>query len=194
MPDAQTDAGCAVMGSPARLQGTIAGRRHRSIYFGVAHLLDYRAPYDHRFLYRFADYDAGQYASRNAAFQRAASIVAGKPLTRDGALLAQDPVAKNAGNTERLLFAIAVRLRLNDTRIHEALAQDRAQSFQRTLSPRVLVGRSQERPPAPPRHPAAHPPPGAENRAAADDRLVRAARERALRKLPANSRGRLIFT
>ncbi|MGH7058559.1 MAG: DUF1615 family protein, partial [Acetobacteraceae bacterium] len=106
--------------------------RRASIYFGVAHLLDYRAPYDHRFLYRFADYNAGQYASRNAAFQRAASLVADRPLTADGALLAQDPVAKNAGNTERLLFAIAARLRLSDTRIHEALEQGRAQSFQRT--------------------------------------------------------------
>ncbi len=113
--------------------------RRASIYFGVAHLLDYRAPYDHRFLYRFADYNAGQYASRNAAFQRAASLVADRPLTADGALLAQDPDGKNAGNTERLLFAIAARLRLSDTRIHEALEQGRAQSFQRTALYRRVV-------------------------------------------------------
>jgi Protein of unknown function (DUF1615) len=105
--------------------------RRASIYFGIAHLLDYQAPYD-SYLYRFADYNAGQYASRNAAFQRAASVAAGRPLTADGALLPSDPHAKGAGTTERLLFAIAAKLRLSDTRIHESLEQGTAESFQRT--------------------------------------------------------------
>jgi hypothetical protein len=105
--------------------------RRASIYFGIAHLLDYPAPYD-RYLYRFADYNAGQYASRNAAFQRAASIVAGKPLTADGALLASDPDAKGAGTTERLLVAIAGRLRLSDADIHAALEQGTRDSFAQT--------------------------------------------------------------
>jgi hypothetical protein len=105
--------------------------RRASIYFGIAHLLDYRAPYD-RYLYRFADYNAGQYASRNAAFQRAAGVVAGMPLTADGALLASDPNAKGAGSTQQLLFAIARRLRLSQAEIHEALAQGTAESFAHT--------------------------------------------------------------
>ncbi|MGH7106187.1 MAG: DUF1615 domain-containing protein [Acetobacteraceae bacterium] len=105
--------------------------RRASIYFGVAHLLDYKAPYD-RYLYRFADYNAGQYASRNAAFQRAASIVAGKPLTPDGALIAHNSDAEKAGSTERVLFAIAPRLRLDETDIRDALEQGRSESFERT--------------------------------------------------------------
>ena len=105
--------------------------RRASIYFGVAHLLDYRAPYD-RYLYRFADYNAGRYSSRNAAFQQAASIIAGKPLTVDGALLANDPDAKGAGSTERLLLGIAPRLRLSDADIREALEQGRTDGFART--------------------------------------------------------------
>lgn len=105
--------------------------RRASIYFGIAHLLDYQAPYD-RYLYRFADYNAGQYASRNAAFQQAASIVAGEPLTADGALLAHDPRARGAGSTQRLLLAIARRLDLGEADIHAALEQGTAASFGKT--------------------------------------------------------------
>jgi hypothetical protein len=105
--------------------------RRASIYFGVAHLLDYEAPYD-RYLYRFADYNAGQYASRNAAFQRAAGIVAGKPLTPDGALVAHSSDAPSAGSTERVLLAIAPQLRLGEADIHDALEQGRSESFERT--------------------------------------------------------------
>ena len=105
--------------------------RRASIYFGVAHLLDYRPPYD-RYLYRFADYNAGRYASRNAAFQQAASIVAGRPLTADGALLAHDQSVKGAGSTQRLLFAIAGRLGQSDADIRDALAQGTTASFEQT--------------------------------------------------------------
>ena len=106
--------------------------RRASIYFGIAHLLDYQAPYD-GYLYRFADYNAGQYSSRNAAFQRAAALVAGKPLTADGALLANDPDADGAGSTQRLLFAIAGRLRLSEADIHHALEEGRTRSFEQTV-------------------------------------------------------------
>jgi len=105
--------------------------RRASIYFGVAHLLDYPAPYD-TYLYRFADYNSGQYASRNAAFQQAAAIAAGRPLTADGALLAHDPDVKGAGSTQRLLFAIAGKLRLSDDDIHAALEQGTEAGFGRT--------------------------------------------------------------
>ncbi len=105
--------------------------RRASIYFGVAHLLDYDAPYD-RYLYRFADYNAGQYSSRNAAFQRAASILAGRPLTADGALVANDPDADGAGSTEQQLLAIAPRLRLSAADIREALEEGRTAGFERT--------------------------------------------------------------
>jgi Protein of unknown function (DUF1615) len=105
--------------------------RRASIYFGVAHLLDYPAPYDH-YLYRFADYNSGQYASRNAAFQQAAGIVAHAPLTADGALLATDPHVKGAGSTQRLLRRIGGQLNLSDADIQAALARGTTASFGQT--------------------------------------------------------------
>jgi hypothetical protein len=106
--------------------------RRGSVYFGVAHLLAYSAPYDGRYEFRFADYNAGQYASRNAAFQSALSGLSGVALTADGALLPRDADGGNPGSTERAARALAVRLDMTDTAIHQALAEGRAKAFEGT--------------------------------------------------------------
>jgi hypothetical protein len=96
--------------------------RRGGVYFGIAHLLDYRAPYD-RYLYRFADFNAGQYASRNAAFQRAVSSASGIPLVADGALVAHDGDPNAPGATELAVRSLGPRLEAGDNAIHRALGQ-----------------------------------------------------------------------
>lgn len=105
--------------------------RRGSVYFGIAHLLDYTAPYD-RYLYRFADFNAGQYASRNAAFQSAVSRLSGRPLTADGALLPHAEDSANTGSTEIAVRAISARLRITSDDIHDALEQARTPEFEQS--------------------------------------------------------------
>jgi len=119
---------------PYPLQTSLADElftRRGSVHFGVAHLFGYSPPYD-AFLYRFADYNAGQFASRNAAFQRALGRLSGVRLTPDGALLAHDASVKGAGSTARAAHGLAQRLELDDRGIDAALAQAHRPDFERT--------------------------------------------------------------
>lgn len=110
--------------------------RRGSVYFGIAHLLNYSAPYP-RYLFRFADYNAGQYASRNAAFQNALSAASGSPVTPDGALL---PSNGDTGNTESALRALEGRLEVGDDAIHSALEKAKSPQFADTeVYKRVFV-------------------------------------------------------
>lgn len=116
---------------PASSPAEEAFTRRGSLYYGTAHLLDYPAAYD-RYLYRFADYNAGQYASRNAAFQGAVTSASGIPVVPDGALVARDSAAKNAGSTELAIGVIAARLGLTPAAIHDDLARGKEKDFEST--------------------------------------------------------------
>lgn len=63
--------------------------RGGGIRFGTARLIGYPASYDD-VIYRFADYNAGVYASRNAAFQEMIVDLTGMKLALDGDMLAYD--------------------------------------------------------------------------------------------------------
>jgi hypothetical protein len=110
--------------------------RRGSLYFGIGHLLAYDPPYD-QYLYRFADFNAGQFASRNAAFQRALSRVSGISVLADGALLAHTD-EKTLGETELAARAVKLRLHLDDATIHDALAQSRNQASNTLFSIKVF--------------------------------------------------------
>jgi len=60
--------------------------RHGGMYYGVKQLLGYNSGYDKK-IYRFADFNAGRYSSRNAAFQHVINILSNQNSQRDGDLL-----------------------------------------------------------------------------------------------------------
>lgn len=107
--------------------------RRGGMYFGIAHLLDYPAPYP-KPLYRFADFNAGFYASRNAAFQQAVSIASGVSLVLDGDLVnygkARDRKAVSA--TEAAVRLLSRRLEMTDAQIHRALRKGNSVKFEKT--------------------------------------------------------------
>jgi hypothetical protein len=106
--------------------------RRGGMYFGIAHLLGYEAPYTQP-LYRFADFNAGRYASRNAAFQNALSIASGVRLILDGDLLPPDAKTDTpTGSTELAAVALAKRLDMTAAAIRRDLERGAEAAFERT--------------------------------------------------------------
>lgn len=94
--------------------------RRGGLYFGIAHLLGYATPYTRK-VHRFADFNAGWYASRNAAFQNAVAVATGRLLALDGDLLAPGAPLERPGETERAVRALAGELGMSDVAIRDAL-------------------------------------------------------------------------
>jgi len=95
---------------------------------GIAHLLDYPNSYE-RHIHRFADFNAGWYASRNAAFQAAVSEASGVPLALDGDLaLPGDRV----GATEAAVRSLAGQLGMSEDSIARQLRQGDRHEFERS--------------------------------------------------------------
>ncbi len=104
--------------------------RRGGLYFGSAILLDYPAPYDD-VTYRFADFNAGRYSSRNAAFQAALARVSGKPMTLDGDLLRyrNGRPAEQPSEIEATLQALSGKLRLSPREIRRDLLLEKSAAF-----------------------------------------------------------------
>jgi hypothetical protein len=118
---------------PYPLPGSIRDEvftRRGGMYFGIAHLLDYPASYEDM-LYRFADFNAGHYASRNAAFQSAVNVLAKKGLALDGDLLLHGRRADEPSNTELAIRSIA-ELDLDAGAIRRDLERGDRQEFEET--------------------------------------------------------------
>lgn len=104
--------------------------RRGGLYFGSAILLDYPAPYDN-VLYRFADFNAGRYSSRNAAFQTALGRLTGKKLALDGDLLryAKGRAVEEPSSVELAARSLGGRLQLTAGEIRRDLLLEKSPEF-----------------------------------------------------------------
>lgn len=115
---------------PYPVDGTIRREvfsRRGGMYFGIAHLLGYPVNYPQP-LYRFADFNAGWYASRNAAFQNAVSRASGIPLALDGDLVSYGSLLP--GTTERAVRTLGKHLDMRNPTIRAQLEEGNSLAFE----------------------------------------------------------------
>lgn len=106
--------------------------RRGGLYFGIAHLLDYPAAYPQP-IYRFADFNAGRWSSRNAAFQDAVSKASGIPLALDGDLVRPGTDAgEQPGSTELATRVLAGKLDMTPAAIRRDLERGEEADFDRS--------------------------------------------------------------
>ena len=96
--------------------------RRGGMYFGILHLLGYDTPYQRK-VHRFADFNAGWYASRNAAFQNAVAVASGRRLALDGDLLTPGASLSEPGETESAVRTLSVALAMDERAIRRSLQQ-----------------------------------------------------------------------
>jgi hypothetical protein len=117
-------------------------KRRGGLYFGAAMLLDYPVSYN-RMLYRFADYNAGRYSSRNAAVQSLLAQLTGQKLDPDGDLLrykAGEPVSPRTEPSQawRALLALQAELGVNAAQIERDLKLEKQFAFEQSPTYRRL--------------------------------------------------------
>jgi len=121
---------------PYRIEGSLRDEvfsRRGGLYFGSAILLDYEVPYD-AIVYRFADFNAGRYSSRNAAFQLALGKLSGKPLAPDGDLLRYEKgqPAPVPSSVEDAAIGLADKLDMSRPQIRRDLLLEKTAGFGRS--------------------------------------------------------------
>jgi len=119
-------------GYPWKMEGTVRQEvfsRRGGLWFGTYHLLNYPANYTAP-IYRFADFNAGLYASRNAAFQNAISKATGVKLALDGDLILYG--SSDAGSTELAVRKLGASLGMSDRDIRRQLERGDSDRLEET--------------------------------------------------------------
>jgi hypothetical protein len=104
--------------------------RKGGVRYGTRMLLGYRAAYPSR-LFVFADYNAGRYASRNAAIQHMVATLSGTKLALDGDLMRYDggKPLPDAGATEKALRSLKL---MDEESIRADLLLEKDYAFRNT--------------------------------------------------------------
>jgi hypothetical protein len=102
--------------------------RAGGVRFGTARLIGYEAGYDD-VVYRFADYNAGMYSSRNAAFQEQLAELVGTTLALDGDLLRYDG---GRSQTEQAAVVFGAAHGLSERRVRRDLEQEKTLELEDT--------------------------------------------------------------
>jgi hypothetical protein len=110
--------------------------RPGGLLYGTARLWTFDAAYDLP-LYRFADYNAGLYASRNAAFQEQLAALTDHKLTLDGDLLSYDALEEvKSEDTKTMAALVAFRdayaPKLTDAQLRRDARLEKTERFERT--------------------------------------------------------------
>ncbi len=114
------------------------------IFYGAKLLLNYRTDYRKK-IFRFADYNAGRYASRNAAFQYMINQILRSRLVLDGDLLrynSSGSVSWQLSNSETALQSIIKKYnltRLSPLRLRADLLKEKRYRFSRTKTYRIIT-------------------------------------------------------
>jgi Protein of unknown function (DUF1615) len=116
--------------------------RTGGVYYGTARLLAYPVRYD-QWLFRFADYNAGFYSSRNAALQSQLARLTGRPLALDGDLLAYDRNGDPRDEVSRSMAAVLAvaqqfSLHVSEPQIRRDLLLEKTLSFEDTATYRAI--------------------------------------------------------
>jgi hypothetical protein len=137
-------------GAPVRVRVRDAlYTRAGGVYYGTARLLAHPVRYD-RPLFRFADYNAGLYASRNAALQGQLTRLTGKPLALDGDLLSYekngDPRDQDSESSRAVrVFAQRLAPWLPTSSIRHDLLAEKTLAFESTETYRAIKDAAEKR-------------------------------------------------
>ncbi|MCA9569701.1 MAG: DUF1615 family protein [Myxococcales bacterium] len=103
------------------------------VLYGTLRLFDHPAPYEAP-IFRFADFNAGQYASRNAAFQAQLADLTGREVATDGDLVGWSAGGKPRFDRDGQTASALLALGLDEGDVRRDLKQEKTAAFERTAT------------------------------------------------------------